>query len=483
MSQSQQHFRSLPYLSDTSMDIQQSLQSGISDTSTLDQSIHHEKEEDPESNQTSLMAWFELAALCALASSCSIMWLSFSVVTDVSVVWLNVDISSVSWLGNATALMYIFTSLITGWFFEKYGVKNSMLVGALFNMVGTWVRAIAIICPAGARFPVAMIGQCIASLGQPFVYNITTKFASVWFSIQHRGTANTILTIPFGAAVATLLIPVVCKSAETFPYVLVGAGIYSTIVTIPFLILPALPKSQPSVTAGTERTPFLKGCRTLFSSLNFWYLMIIFCMVMGLETSILTLLTPIMLPYGYTNNQAGIAGFVRLFSGFVAGTITGPLIDKTGQHLLILRLFVPLLCLTYVMIYIQILPNALWVFCMANLLNGLFTLMLLPVILELAIEITYPVSESLSTSVLWASSQIISFFITIIMDKLRSGSNTTPPNNMDNALLFAMILACVGGLPILGFKGKLRRLAQDKKNSDQIAIRKSVHDEEQPNHE
>jgi nitrate/nitrite transporter NarK len=133
----------------------------------------------------------------------------------------------------------------------------------------------------------------------------------------------------------------------------VGAGVYSTIVTVPFLIMPALPKNQPSATAGAERTPFLKGCRALFSSINFWYLMIIFCMVMGIETSILTLLTPIMLPYGYTNNQAGITGFVRLFSGFVAGTITGPLIDKTGQHLLILRLFVPLLCLTYLMIYIQ----------------------------------------------------------------------------------------------------------------------------------
>jgi hypothetical protein len=72
----------------------------------------------------------------------------------------------------------------------------------------------------------------------------------------------------------------------------------------------------------------------------------------------------------------------------------------------------------------------------------------------------------------------MSFFITLIMDKLRSGSNTTPPNNMDNALLFALILACVGGLPILGFKGKLRRLAQDKKANNQAAIRKSVHDEE-----
>lgn len=107
------------------MDIQESLQSGISDTSTLDEP-DHEKEDDLETNQTSLMAWFELAALCALASSCSIMWLSFSVVTDISVKWLDVNISSVSWLGNATALMFIFTSLITGWFFEKYGVKNSV---------------------------------------------------------------------------------------------------------------------------------------------------------------------------------------------------------------------------------------------------------------------------------------------------------------------------------------------------------------------
>lgn len=81
--------------------------------------------------------------------------------------------------------------------------------------------------------------------------------------------------------------------------------------------------------------------------------MIQFCMVMGLETSVVTLLTSMMLPYGYTNKQSGIAGFVRLFSGFIAGTVTGPLIDKTGQHLLIVRLFVPLLCLTYGMVYVQ----------------------------------------------------------------------------------------------------------------------------------
>jgi FLVCR family MFS transporter 7 len=80
------------------------------------------------------------------------------------------------------------------------------------------------------------------------------------------------------------------------------------------------------------------------------------------------------------------------------------------------------------------------------------------------------VSESLSTSVLWAAAEIASFVMTLVMDLMKSGSDTTPPNNMKNALLFAMILACVGALPIAFFKGKMRRLAQDI-NFAQVALK------------
>jgi hypothetical protein len=120
----------MPYPSENTMTVEQSFHASISDSSTLDE---HEqgRTEKPESDQTSLVAWFELAALCGLASSCSLMWLSFSAVTDISVKWLDVNITAVSWLGNATALMYIFTSLITGWFFEKFGVKNSVCISFL----------------------------------------------------------------------------------------------------------------------------------------------------------------------------------------------------------------------------------------------------------------------------------------------------------------------------------------------------------------
>lgn len=70
-------------------------------------------------------------------------------------------------------------------------------------------------------------------------------------------------------------------------------------------------------------------------------------------------------------------------------------------------------------------------------------------------------SESLSTSVLWAAAEIASFVMTLVMDLMKSGDKSTPPNNMQNALLFAMVLACVGTIPVIFFKGKMRRLAQD----------------------
>jgi hypothetical protein len=115
----------MPYIANDSVVVVESTQSTISDSSTIDEDAV-EKSQLHAYDKTSIVAWFELAALCGLASSCSLMWLSFSVVSDISVKWLDVDMTGVNWLGNATALMYIFTSLITGWFFERFGVKRSV---------------------------------------------------------------------------------------------------------------------------------------------------------------------------------------------------------------------------------------------------------------------------------------------------------------------------------------------------------------------
>jgi hypothetical protein len=99
-------------------------------------------------------------------------------------------------------------------------------------------------------------------------------------------------------------------------------------------------------------------------------------------------------------------------------------------------------------------------------LNGFFVFLILPVSLELAAECTFPVSESVSASVLWGMSQISSFCTTLIMDKLRAGPDASPPNNMKHALIYAIVLACLGAIPSLFLTSDLKRINRDKNAAD-----------------
>lgn len=75
------------------------------------------------SNQTSLLAWFELAAVILLNMSINLRWLTFSPVATIASQYLDVKISSITWLANCATLIYIGISASTGWVFEKYGMK------------------------------------------------------------------------------------------------------------------------------------------------------------------------------------------------------------------------------------------------------------------------------------------------------------------------------------------------------------------------
>lgn len=97
-------------------------------------------------------------------------------------------------------------------------------------------------------------------------------------------------------------------------------------------------------------------------------------------------------------------------------------------------------------------------------LNGLFVFLVLPVSLELAAECTFPVSESVSASVLWGGSQVVSFCSTLIMDALRAGPDASPPHNMKHALIYAIVLSCVGAIPTFFLTSDLKRIKHDRQD-------------------
>lgn len=71
-------------------------------------------------------------------------------------------------------------------------------------------------------------------------------------------------------------------------------------------------------------------------------------------------------------------------------------------------------------------------------------------------KVSYPVPESLSTSILWQLAQAIGFALVIIMDLFRD-TNGVPKNNMYKALIFQAAAAGVCVLFSIVFNGPMSR--------------------------
>ncbi|KAI7901997.1 major facilitator superfamily domain-containing protein [Cokeromyces recurvatus] len=418
------------------------------------------------SNETSLLAWIELIFVILLNMSVNLRWLTFSPVASLAAEYMNVSMSSITWLANCATLIFIAISTFTGWVFERYGMKACFLFAACTSILGSWIRYFGTFAPIHQRYAIIMFGQCIASIAEPFIMNIGTHFAAVWFATHHRVTANTLLSLPLGMIVATLSMPKLVQIPSELPRALLITACISTAFGIPFLILPSKPKIPPTLSAKVTRTSFRESLKSMLRNRNYLLLIIIFSINFAMFASIVAITSSIFIPQGFSTVQAGLASFIRIISGIGGALIAGRITDWTGQHALVLKIAAPMTAITTVILYIQDLVNTYAFMMVSCFLNGFFVFLIIPVSLELAAECTFPVSESVSASILWGVSQVSSFCTTFIMDALRAGPDASPPYNMKHALIYAIVLSCIGAIPSFFLSTDLKRIHRDRTTDD-----------------
>jgi MFS family permease len=208
--------------------------------------------------------------------------------------------------------------------------------------------------------------------------------------------------------------------------------------------------------------PFRASLKIMLKNRNFLLLTLVFGCNFAIFASIVSITSYIFIPQGFNSVQVGLASFVRIISGVGGAIIAGRITDWTGQHALVLKVCAPLTAVTTALLYVQTSINTYAMMMVTCFLNGFFVFLILPVSLELAAECTFPVAESTSAAVLWGVSQVSSFCTTLIMDALRAGPDASPPNNMNNALIYAIVLACVGAIPALFLTSDLKRIHRDR---------------------
>jgi MFS transporter, FLVCR family, MFS-domain-containing protein 7 len=169
------------------------------------------------------------------------------------------------------------------------------------------------------------------------------------------------------------------------------------------------------------------------------------------------LLQQFLSPHGYTDSEAGIAGAVLILTGLVVAAVISPIIDRYHIFLPVARVLVVLVSICAILFIWVIRPNAYPGICVLCAVVGAASFSLLPLALELSVELTHPVSPEVSAAIYWIGGELLGGIFIIIMNALRDNRTS----NMIRALIFQGVISCFAAPWFFFIKRKDGRLGMD----------------------
>uniref|UniRef100_A0A8R1E1L0 MFS domain-containing protein n=1 Tax=Caenorhabditis japonica TaxID=281687 RepID=A0A8R1E1L0_CAEJA len=377
--------------------------------------------------------WLILVIFMFLSGSNGAQWIQYSIIANIIV-----DYYHVSWL------------------LDKWGLRLSVLLGALGNCVGAWIKLMS---THPDSFWVTFIGQTIVGASQMFTLGIPPRLAAVWFGPDEvsRACALGVFGNQLGIAVGFVLPPMIVSNGtvEHVTYDLntlfLGSAVLNTVILALVLCFftarPSVPPSLAQVTAQEEKTfdnNFWATLKKLMTSRDFVILFITYGINTGVFYAISTLLSQMVLSVYPTETVAvGQVGLVIVVAGMAGSVAGGIMLDKFKKFklttiLIYMFSFIGMLSFTLTID----LDSMTLVFVNAALL-GFFMTGYLPIGFEFAAEITYPAAEGTTSGLLNASAQIFGIALTWLMGIVMHSFGTMTSNIiMSSCLICGTFLTC-----------------------------------------
>ncbi|KAL2352366.1 cell surface receptor/MFS transporter [Cryomyces antarcticus] len=423
--------------------------------------------------------FFGLMQLVLLNTIISWDWLTFSAVSTTSSQHFGVRESSINWLSTAFLFAFVIISPAVIWTLNRGGPRAAIIAAGVLTFVGNWIRY-AGTRPPGGRFGAVMFGQILIGLAQPFVLSAPTRYSDLWFSDKARVSATAVASLanPFGGALGQLIGPLWATKPSEVPNMVLYTAIISSIAAIPSFFVPAAPPSPPSASS-TGLQPELalsKQIRALLRSASFYLVLVPFSVYVGFFNSTSSLLNQILEPYGFSEAEAGvkpklvsIAGGLLILVGLVTSAVVSPFIDRTKHYLPAIKILVPLVAASYLLLVFAPPTRSLAAPYVACALLGATSFSLLPCALEYLVEITNrnappthlgsrspgnnratpppppPVGPEVSSTVAWSGGQLLGAVFVLVMGALKDEAGAQgpgePKGSMRRALVFQAVLA------------------------------------------
>lgn len=445
--------------------------------------------------------WLVLLTVVLLNISNAGLWINIAPVSYKAAEYFDVAIADVNWF----SLTFLFVSIpfcfISTFSVNQLGLRAAIHIGGALNCIGAVVRALSTagFLPHEAEFPVCLAGQVVSAMAQSFLLFIPTKVSQLWFPESSRALSTTILSMsnPFGILVTQVASPLLVQEKEQIPtlnYVFGGLAILCELVTIVCITRskPPTPPSHSAARGERDRASYLQQLKDTFTCIPYLLLLLALGCGVALFSALATVAQQILCPLGYDDVFSGVAMALLILSGFVGSAVTGIAADRTKAFTPITKLFYGCAAIfAIVMMEMFLVPNQPVIVGLSCALFGFFGVGAYPIGLELAVEATYPVEESISTAFIFMSGQaqgvIIIAMVTLLSRDMKpayeylevctveENSDLHPMDYSISLTGMMALLTFVVLLIIIFFKTPYKRLEAESASNPDISNASSSH--------
>jgi len=437
--------------------------------------------------------WFGLAQLVLLNIVVSWDWLTFAPVSGTAAIYFGTTETAINWLSTGFLFAFVIACPSTIYALHR-GPKDSIMAASVLLLLGNWIRYAGTRANGGI-FWVVILGQILTGLSQPFVLAAPTRYSDMWFTERGRVGATALATLanPFGGALAQIVNPFL----GSIPQVVLIVSIIATLACIPSIFIPAAPPTPPTSSSGLSKTKVTESLNGMLRSPSFYIVFLTFSTFTGCFNALSSLLNQILFPYGFSEDEAGICGAVLIVVGLVTAALTSPIFDRTHAYLLGIKILCPFVAFSYLAFIWAPQTRTLVAPYLISAVLGASSFSLLPVTLEYLVEITFPASPEVSSTICWIGGQLFGAVFIVVMNELKdgqpadlevasdggrgSGGSARPSGNMYSALVFQAIVALtVLPLPMmlgvrrLGLSQNESRLKLDEHGDGDSVIERSA---------
>jgi cyanate permease len=394
--------------------------------------------------------WVVLGVYMFIVAVNQLLWITFAHITADASSYYSVSELQIGILSMCFMIVYIVVSFPASWVIDTYGIRTGVGIGAVVTGVFGLLRGMVT-----TNYSLLLLAQIGIGIGQPFLINAITKIAARWFPIEERATASGLGTLAMylGIFLGMILTPFLTKSNGVNGMLYIY-GVISVIAAVIFLLLAReRPPTAPCSPGGEERSLVLDGLKDMLRNKNFYWLMLIFFVGLGIFNSVATWIEEILRPRGFTATQAGITGGLMILGGIIGALIMPVLSDHYRKRIpfIIIALtgtIIGLAGITFATSY--------WVLITSGIVLGFFLLSAGPIGFQYGAEITFPASEGTSNGLLLLAGQISGIVFIFGMDSLKSpltGSMTKPLIMLLGLMVLSLILSTrLRESPMLGNK-------------------------------